>query len=283
MKQACLALMISSLTMTFMQATKYLLDPLTAPEPSDETGPGTHFTRELSNNNKSHRAEKQASVSAYPTPPSSASPSRSTFSSNNPYSPVSSPRSPSSAKHYASSQRQQAFGGGERSRRVRAGSLGGQRESNGNGLSRSFSLNERPLDTIKKETKAAHRSPHLRKKHVPAADTIDVLDKSFGFAYHHEGPYDATLLRRNLNPKSSPIEAVKGTNEEALRATPREHIRDALDKHVPLQGVAAIPPGEPDHSGRKMRYEEGADLMREPDAAGGAYRRWPDLVSYPSL
>jgi hypothetical protein len=28
-----------------------------------------------------------------------------------------------------------------------------------------------------------------------------------------------------------------------------------------------------------MRYEEGADLMREPDAPGGAYKRWEGIVS----
>lgn len=137
---------------------------------------------------------------------------------------------------------------------------------------------ERPLDTIKRENKTAHRSHHLRKKHVPGADTIDVLDKSTQFAYHHEGPYDATLLSRNLVPKYSPVEAVRGSNEEALKATPKEHIRDALERHMPLQGTAVIPPGEEDFSGRRMSYEEGADLMREPDAAGGAYKRWPDMV-----
>jgi len=178
------------------------------------------------------------------------------------------------------SPREQAFGGYD-NRRARKGSLDGSGGSNNAGLSRSFSLNERPLDTIRKQSKAAHRSPHLRKKHTPPADTIDVLDRSFGVAYHHEGPYDATLLSRNLNPKSSPIEAVRGSNEEALRATPRENIRDALDRHMPLQGTAVIPPGEEDYSGRRMSYEEGADLMREPDAPGGAYKRWPDMKYHP--
>jgi len=74
---------------------------------------------------------------------------------------------------------------------------------------------------------------------------------------------------------------VRGSNEEALRATPRENIRDALERHIPLTGTAVIPPGEEDHSGRRMSYEEGADLMREPDADGGAYRRWPDMKYHP--
>lgn len=98
-----------------------------------------------------------------------------------------------------------------------------------------------------------------------------------GIPYHHGGPYDATLISRN-NSKLAPIDALRESNNEALRATPREHIRDALDKHVPLQGVATIPPGMKDMSGREMRYEEGADLMRESDAPGGAYKRWSGEV-----
>ena len=140
-------------------------------------------------------------------------------------------------------------------------------------------MSHRPLDQLRKEAKAADRAPHLKKRHMPSADQIDVLDRSFiGGAYHHEGPYDATLLARNTNYKSSPVEAVRGTNNEALKATPRENIRDALDKHVPLQGTAIIPPGMAGLDGRTMNYEEGADLMREPDAPGGAYKRWEHVV-----
>lgn len=125
-------------------------------------------------------------------------------------------------------------------------------------------MSHRPLDQLRKETKAANRSPHLRKKHIPGADLIDALDRSIiGGPYHHGGPYDATLLSRNRNVKNSPVEAVKSTNEEAIRATPREYIKDSLDKHVPLQGTALIPPGMTSWDGRKMEYEEGADLMRE--------------------
>jgi hypothetical protein len=36
-----------------------------------------------------------------------------------------------------------------------------------------------------------------------------------------------------------------------------------------------------DMAGRTMEYEEGADLMREPDAAGGAYKRWDHVVGIP--
>lgn len=117
---------------------------------------------------------------------------------------------------------------------------------------------------------------------MPGADTIDVLDRSvIGGAYHHEGPYDATLLARNTSYLSSPVNAVRESNAEALRATPRENIRDALDKHVPLQGTAIIPPGMAGLDGRPMEYEEGADLMREPDGIGGAYRRWAGVKYLP--
>jgi len=96
-----------------------------------------------------------------------------------------------------------------------------------------------------------------------------------GGNYHHGGPYDAALLARNTSWESSPIAAVSASNEEALRATPRENIIDALERHRPLDGVANIPPGMPDRFGRVLDYEEGADLQRE---AGGDYRRWPGVV-----
>lgn len=136
---------------------------------------------------------------------------------------------------------------------------------------------EGPLDQIRRETRAAHRGPHLRKHSMVPADVIDSLDTvGIGAPYHHEGPYDATLASRNKNRRYAPVEAVREGNMAALRATPREHIKDSLTRHVPLQGVATIPPGHRDIAGRTMDYEEGADLMREPDAAGGAYRRWKD-------
>lgn len=127
---------------------------------------------------------------------------------------------------------------------------------------------------LKRETTIAYRAPHLRKQHIPGPDIIDSLDKT-GTAYHHEGPYDAALLARNITPKISPLEAVKWTNEKALRATPKEKIRDSLERHRPLDGVALIPPGMRDLSGNKMEYEEGTDMMIE---NGGNYKRWPGVV-----
>jgi hypothetical protein len=97
--------------------------------------------------------------------------------------------------------------------------------------------------------------------------------------YHHGGPYDATLRSRNLDPRTSPVAAVQESNMEALRATPREYVMDSLRHHVPLQGTSTIPSGEYDYRGSRMSYEEGADLMREPDAPGGPYKRYADTVT----
>ncbi|KAF7863879.1 hypothetical protein EAF04_006844 [Stromatinia cepivora] len=262
-------------------AQQYLIDPLNGPEPSEETGPGSHFKSSIpqtksSSFGRSSSTKKtpESTVTSYPTPPASASPTKSSFNSKNPY----------------SSHRQSAFSGYSNSN---SGSLRKSLDEpigngNGKGRRRGSSLGERypgdmshrPLDQLRQETKTAYCSPHLRKKHIPGADTIDSLDRTaVGGAYHHEGPYDATLMARNTSYKSSPVAAVAGTNAEAIKATPREYIQDSLDRHIPLSGTAVIPPGMPGPDGRIMNYEEGADLMREPDAAGGAYKRW-DHVKY---
>ena len=138
-------------------------------------------------------------------------------------------------------------------------------------------MSHRPLDMIKREVQAAER-PHRRRRRINDTDSIDQLD-TIGGSYHHGGPYDATLTSRNLNKKYSPVAAVAESNMEAIRATPRENVIDSLRKHVPLQGTSSIPPGVRGPNGRVMRYTEGADLMREPDAEGGAYKRYEDVVS----
>jgi hypothetical protein len=167
----------------------------------------------------------------------------------------------------------------------------------GKGIGRSGSLSarfpgdmsHRPLEILRREHRAADRNPYnysSKHRHVrQPSDPIDVLDKSgvAGTPYHHDGPYDPTLADRNTNNLYPPIEAVKDSNEEALKATPRENIQDSLTKHVPLQGTAIIPPGERDMSGRTMEYEEGADLMRERSADGGAYKRYDFIVSNTSI
>lgn len=132
---------------------------------------------------------------------------------------------------------------------------------------------------IKKDAKIANRHPHLRKKHIVGSDTIDRMDTVGGF--HHDGPYDATLLARNMSHVNSPVEALSTTNEEALRATPREMIKDSVEKHRPLDGVAMVPPGMEDRYGNVYNYKEGTDMMIENSPEGGAYKRWPGMEYLP--
>jgi len=140
----------------------------------------------------------------------------------------------------------------------------------------------RPLEQIKRETKAAYRAPHLRKNNFARTDQIDILDNvGIGGAYHHDGPYDATLASRNRDKRYAPVEAVKETNMAALRATPHERIQDSLKHHVPLSGTAEVPSGMPDRFGRVLEFEEGDDLMRDADAPGGPYRRYDHITYHP--
>lgn len=257
------------------QASKYLLDPLNAPEPSEETGPGTHFSSPFSSNNP------------YPSPPTSENQKKTPSAHNRqtsgsggeyPSPPDSAPASP----HYEHSTRRRELSGLEGSTSQRQSIDSTQVPTSTNGRARTSSLSSRypgdnshrPLDVIKRETKLANRAPHLRKKHMVGPDTIDKLDWTSG-AYHHDGPYDATLLARNISSKSSPLQAVAVSNREALKATPREKIIDSIRKHRPLDGVAIVPPGIPDRHGRVYHYEEGANLMIED---GGNYKRWPGVV-----
>ncbi|KAL2255555.1 hypothetical protein VTK26DRAFT_3137 [Humicola hyalothermophila] len=139
-------------------------------------------------------------------------------------------------------------------------------------------MSHRPLAVLTREHRAADRAPRLRThRHPPPSDAIDSLDSTGpvpGATYHHGGPFDATLKAYNANSRYAPVDAVRDTNMEALKATPAEFVQDSLVKHVPLQGTAVVPPGFRDWNGRLMEYEEGADLMREADAEGGPYKRW---------
>ncbi|KAI6250745.1 hypothetical protein HI914_00066 [Erysiphe necator] len=214
-----------------------------------------------------HSTERASSVtlppssSGYPTPPASASPSQSSFHRKN-QSPPTQPKK----------NKLNEFGENGAARR-RCSSLCERFPGD---------MSHRPLDVLRQETKAANRAPHLKKKHIPGADTIDSLDRSaFGLSYHHAGPYDATLLARNRTRRHAPVEALKSSNNEAIKATPKEFIKASLERHLPLQGTAVIPPGMAGIDGDIMQYEEGADLMREPDAPGGAYKRWPDMKYLP--
>ncbi|OAL07333.1 hypothetical protein IQ06DRAFT_264185 [Phaeosphaeriaceae sp. SRC1lsM3a] len=294
------------------RAQHALIDPLIEPEPSDETGLNTHFrstfapqqpitppgsddiskaqpavhvqhtgssvetnpyrrsraSSEAKNPFRDHHAPDSPSRRRYdyPSPPNSASPRRERFS-------------------HHSSHRSQAFGSMDEGR-PRRSSNPAPSQVKSSGLSRSGSLRERypgdmshrPLDALRKDEKVAYRSPHLRKKNFQGPDVIDRLDAVGPARYHHEGPYDAASIARNKHVKYAPIDAVRESNEEALRATPRENINDAITKHRPLEGVANIPPGVPDRFGRVLDYEEGADLQREP---GADYRRWPGQEYHP--
>ncbi|KAM4067319.1 pal1 cell morphology protein [Hirsutella rhossiliensis] len=140
----------------------------------------------------------------------------------------------------------------------------------------SGDMSDRPLDKIRAEARAADRR-HKQRKRTTYTDCIDRLDTIGGSPYHHGGPFDAALPCRNRDKKYSPLAAVQESNMEAIRATPRESLIDSLTRNVPLQGTASVAPGAMDHSGNVMDYAEGADLMREADAPGGAYKRWSGI------
>lgn len=154
---------------------------------------------------------------------------------------------------------------------------------------RSSSLKQRfpgdpsvsPLGQLAKEKAIADRAAHITKNHAIRPDTIDSLDASGLNSYHHEGPYDATLFARNNSWKSSPVAAVKDSNEEALKATPHEKIIDSVKGHRPLDGVAAFPPGTQDRNGHVYKYKEGDNMMIEENAGGGAYKRIPGVQYHP--
>lgn len=269
-------------------AKAYVLDPLNEPEPSQETGLGTHFGNTLASNPKQTTSYAESTAS------------QSTLGSNNPFrrSSDNGPKS-STGRNRASSDagnrlqktppgsssrgrnsgqyRQDAFSSYQSPRPRSAGhsrNVSGSSTGSGN-RSRGDSLNQRPLEFAQDEAKRSHRSPHLRKHHQPGADSIDKLDV---IGYHHEGPYDAALLARNTSYESSPLAAVTGTNAEALKATPRENVIDAVQRHRPLDGVAAIPPGQTDRFGRRYDYKEGDNMMI---VDGGNYRRWPGVDYLP--
>lgn len=215
-----------------------------------------------------------ASTSGYPSPPQSASPRKDRFSHR-------SEAFPDFDGSYSPTRRSID----QASTQIPT-STGGQGSTFTDGhRRRTSSLNQRypsdqthrPLDMIKKDVKTANRAPHLRKKHHIGTDSIDRLDNLAG-PYHHEGPYDATLLARNTAYTNSPVEAVSSTNEEALKATPREMIKDSVEKHRPLDGTAMVPPGMSDQYGNTYNYQEGTDMMIEGNPEGGAYKRWPGVV-----
>lgn len=115
---------------------------------------------------------------------------------------------------------------------------------------------------------------YSRNSHLVNPDIIDELDDVTSYSYHHEGPYDAVCPERNRVSHHSPLEAVRESNEEALRATPRDKIIDCLHSHRPLDGTAYFPPGTTDRDGQTYEYEEGSNMMDE----YGLFMRLPGQV-----
>ncbi|KAI5243474.1 hypothetical protein E4T42_07303 [Aureobasidium subglaciale] len=267
-------------------AQAYLIDPLNAPEPSQETGPGTHFYPPT--------AVKTPTPTGSPTvssPSSSKNPFRDSMSSPKGHARHSSRGSTGSNSKFPDFQE-----GASAHRRNFSGEQGSSHRRNfsgehimdessaarrrGSSLSQRYpgDLSNQPLNMLRKDSKKAYHSPHLSKRHIPGADTIDRLDPTPNkLPYHHEGPYDAALLARNTSFDSSPVAALEDSNREALKATPAENIKDSLTKHRPLDGVAIVPPGQRDQLGRVYHYEEGTDMMREANPEGGAYKQWPGI------
>ncbi|KAF2154769.1 hypothetical protein K461DRAFT_275929 [Myriangium duriaei CBS 260.36] len=264
------------------QAAAYLIDPLTAPAPSEETGPGTHFVPPASESSVPRNfTGSSTETNPYRRHQHTGS-SGSQYSSHGRHSRHASTSSqPEKFPNY----RAEAFGGlneaSPPSYDVAAGGSSGRR--------RTSSLKERfpgddshkPLDIIRRDSKKASRSPHLNKRHMVGTDTIDRLDPSTKIPYHHEGPYDAASLARNSVRKNAPIDALKDSNAEALRATPPENIKDSLEHRVPLSGTAVVPPGMEDRFGRTFNYQEGANQMFEGHPEGGRYKQWEGVKYHP--
>lgn len=122
-----------------------------------------------------------------------------------------------------------------------------------------------------------HTTSHKVSRHsqLVQPDLIDQLDNVTAFSYHHEGPYDAARPERNRISQYSPLEAVRESNAEALRATPQHKIADALNSHRPLDGVAFYPPGTTDRNGQEYSYEEGSNMMND---FSGNFMRLPGTV-----
>ncbi|KIW65699.1 hypothetical protein PV04_07932 [Phialophora macrospora] len=306
-------------------ATKYLLDPLNAPEPSQEDGPGNSFRvggtlppvkappkpqigRRLSKTNPYHKSSLSNTTStevtrptslngsngspvaspgrgssgpyppqSYPSPPHSARSSTGPGTGKNSPTVTHSPLSPQSPRSPSQSHRREAFGGGDNT------SSPSGRRRRGSSLSERYpgDMSHRPLDALTKEKHVADRARHATRKHRIPPDTIDNLDLTGGAgAYHHGGPYDATLFARN-NSTNSPIAALADSNAEALKATPREKIMDSVRGHRPLDGVATYAPGNFDRNGNVYNYEEGDNMMIEGGPEGGAYKRWPGVQYQP--
>ncbi|KAJ5818190.1 hypothetical protein N7474_003781 [Penicillium riverlandense] len=117
--------------------------------------------------------------------------------------------------------------------------------------------------SIPRRRASARQPRYSRHSQLVQPDIIDELDNVSLYSYHHEGPYDAVRPERNWDIASSPLEAVKESNAEALKATPHHKIVDSINSHRPLDGTAFYPPGTTDRNGQTYEYEEGANMMND--------------------
>lgn len=266
-------LAVEQLISPCLQATEYLTDPLNAPQPSEEDGPGSSFRiqqttvtpkSDVKRSSSSRLSKTNPYRKSLDTPPNNGVARSSSL--RNPTSKTAYPSPPPSA-----SPHQSAFNEDQtRTHRRRGSSLNAKHPGD---------MSHRPLDTLTAEKHRADRSRHATRKHHIQPDTIDALDDVAGAAYHHSGPYDATLFARN-NSSTGPLGALVDSNAETLRATPHDKIVDSVRGHRPLDGVAAFAPGETDRDGNRYEYSE-SNMMLDSDAPGGAYKRWPGVQYHP--
>ncbi|PYH72271.1 uncharacterized protein BO88DRAFT_383001 [Aspergillus vadensis CBS 113365] len=153
-------------------------------------------------------------------------------------------------------------------------SLNRQRSTSFPSVYYSGSPEHHPVEPRRKKESSSRRRRHgspsnpqparySRNSMLVNPDVIDRLDSASLCQYHHEGPYDAVYAERNYHTKQSPVEAVKDSTAETLKATPKDKIRDCIDSHRPLDGVAYYPPGHTDMEGRTYEYEEGPNMMND--------------------
>jgi len=215
--------------------------PLTSPDPNNETGPGIHSC--LTSSQQPSAPVSSAPKTSNPfrrkpvSPPANSNPFRSGYSTATPgpaHPPTSDFHKKASAAYVNGPPRRSHTVGSN----VKRGDLPTRHRSSSLGERFPGDDSNRPLEILRRESKRAYRSPHLKKKHLPGADLIDRLDVGPGHRYHHEGPYDAALIARNSSWETSPLAAVSDTTEEALKATPRESVLDAIESHRPLDGTA---------------------------------------------
>jgi hypothetical protein len=291
----------------FLQAAAELVNPFTEPEPSHETGPGAHFGSTFAGMSESKTGSSASHTRSSSNPYRNAPKAKSGASTSvNPVGQSTPPRYASGSPRIRDSPagrgspptkfpdyREAALGSGtHRTRRssenppptydaVAGSSSGGGHRRRTSSLAQRYPGDEshKPLDNIRRDSRKASKPHHLKKRSMQGADIIDRLDPAIGGRpYHHEGPYDAASLARNRDPKYAPVAALETTNSETIRATPQEAIKDALDKHMPLDGVAVVPPGQPDRLGRTYDYEEGTDMMREGLNGEPGYKQWSGKV-----